>query len=261
MPIAYLQDSKSLPAVITLSLVGVINVAFLWRIMRPRLSSIQVLNTLRGERFRIARDLHDSLSADLSQVAMLSDLALSNLTDLSEVRLRLNQIYDLAQVLTRQVHNTILDLDQGQNALGLVLRRIENYSAKYLEIARIRCVMQVPKSLPDLPLPAMTSKHLLLVIKELLHNVIKHAGATEVRFCARIIGDALEIWIEDNGCGITDQIHVGHGTCSLHERMALIQGTLEQTSRPGHGTVSRLQLHLQSKTPARLTHENQSCDR
>lgn len=259
MPVNLFQESSPVSVMATISLAAVINVAFVWRMMKPRRNSLHVLNALRGERFRIARDLHDSLSADLSQMAMLCDLAMSSLADSSEVKRRLDQIYDLAQMLTRQVHNTILDLDQGQNALAQVLRRIENYATKYLEIARIRCVMQVPGSLPDLPLPAMTGRHLLLVIKELLHNVIKHAGATDVRFCIRMIGDVLQILIEDNGCGIPDRLHAGHGTCNLHERMALIQGTLEQTSRPGHGTVSHLQLHLQPHSPARLTHENQSC--
>lgn len=261
MLVSLFQESNPVSVVTTISLAAVINVAFLWRIIRPRLNSMQVLNAVRGERFRIARDLHDSVSADLSQMAMLCDLALSSLTDPAEVRRRLDQIYDLAQVLSRQMHSTILDLGQGQDSLTQVLGRIQIYATNYLEIAQIRCEMQVPRSLPDLPLPAMTGKHLLLVIKELLHNVIKHAGATEVRFCVRMIGDIVQILIEDNGCGIPDRLHVGHGTCSLHERMALIQGTFEQTSRPGHGTVSHLQLHLQPHTPARLTHENQSCHR
>lgn len=261
MPIVLFQDSKPVTAAATITLVAVINVVLMWRIMKPRLNTLQALNAMRGERFRIARDLHDSLSADLSQVAMLCDLALSRISEAAEVKRRLNQIYDLVQALARQVHDIVLDLEQGQDALAQVLRRIENYAMKYLEVAQIHCELQSPKSIPDMKVPVMTGRHLLMVIKELLHNVIRHAGATEVRFCVRMTEDVLQILIEDNGCGIPDRLHVGHGTCNLHERMALIQGTLEQTSRPGHGTVSHLQLHLKPRTPARLTHENQSCHR
>jgi signal transduction histidine kinase len=261
MPPLLFQDSKPESAVAAITLAAVINVAFIWRIMKPRLSSMQTLNAMRGERFRIARDLHDSLSADLSQVAMLCDLALSSFSDTAEVKRRLDQIYELAQTLVRQVHDIVLDLEQGQDSLVQVLSRIENYATKYLEVAQIRCEMQFPKYVPELQVPAMAGRHLLLVIKELLHNVIKHAGATEVRFCARMTGDVLQILIEDNGCGLPDRLHVGHGTCNMHERMALIQGNLEQTSRPGHGTVSHLHLHLKLKNPAGSTHENQSSHR
>lgn len=259
MPVTLFLDPK--PVATTLTLVAVINVVLMWRIMRPRLTSIQILKAVNSERLRIARDLHDSLKADLSHLAMLCDLAQSTLTDPPEVQKRLDQIYDLALELSRQVHNIIMELDEGQDALVQILGRIENYAMKYLEVAQIRCELQSPKSVPDMNLPALTGRHLLLVIKELLHNVIRHAGATEVRFCVRMTEDVLQILIEDNGCGIPDRLHVGHGTCNLHERMALIQGTLEQTSRPGHGTVSHLQLHLKPGTPARLTHENQSCHR
>lgn len=261
MSLTLFQDSDPVSTAATITLVAVINVAFMWRIMKPRISSMHTLNAKRCERFRIARDLHDSLSADLSQVAMLCDLALSSLSEAPEVTRRLNQIYDLAQTLARQVHDIVIELEQGQDAMIQVLRRLEGFAINYLEVARIRCEIQFPKFIPDQQLPAMSGKHLLLVVKELLHNVIKHSGATEVRLCARVSGGELHVLIEDNGRGMAERLHVGHGICNLHERMALIQGTIDQTSRPGHGTVSHLHLHLEPKKPAESTHENQSCYR
>jgi signal transduction histidine kinase len=248
MPIILFQDSKPVTPVVAITLVAVVNAAFMWRVMKPRLTSMQTLNAVRGERFRIARDLHDSLKADLSQMAMLCDLALSSLADASEVRRRLDQIYELAQMVSRQVHNVVLELEREQDTLAQILPRIEKFALNYLAAARIDCETQNLRSIPDVSLPARTGKHLLLVIKELLHNITKHAGATKVRFCVSMNGDVLQIFIEDNGCGLSDRLHAGNGTCNVHERMALMQGTLEQTSRPGHGTVSHLQLHLKPLT-------------
>lgn len=246
MPTTPFQDARLVAAI---TLVGLINVAFMWRVMRPRLNSMQTLNAVREERLRIARELHDSLKADLSQMAMLCDLAFSSLDDTPQARRRLNQIYELAQMLSRQVHDIVAELAQEQDALPQVLLRIENYALNYLAVAQIDCQMQNLRSIPDLKLPAKTGKHLLLVIKELLHNIIKHAGATKVQFCVSMVDDVLQIFIEDNGCGLPGQLHVGDGTCNMHERMAMIRGTLQQTSRPGHGTVSHLQLHLKPLTP------------
>lgn len=241
MPTTFFQDARPVAAI---TLVSLVNVAFMWRVMRPRLDSLQTLNAVRGERFRIARDLHDSLKADLSQMAMLCDLAFASLDDTSQARRRLDQIYELAQMLSRQVHHIVTELEQEEDALPQILLRIENYALNYLAVAQIDCQMQNLRSIPDLKLPAKTGKHLLLVIKELLHNITKHAGATKVRFCVSMIDDALQIFIEDNGCGIPDRLHAGNGTCNMHERLAIIRGTLQQTSRPGHGSVSHLQLHL-----------------
>ncbi len=246
MPTTFFQDARHVAATITV--VTFVNAAFMWRIMRPRLNSTQTLNAVRGERMRIARELHDSLKADLSQMAMLCDLAISSLADTSQARQRLDQIYELAQMLSRQVHNIVAELEQEQDALPQVLMRIENYALNYLAVAQMDCEMQNLRSIPDLTLPSKAGKQLLLVIKELLHNITQHAGATKVRFCVSMIGDVLQIFIEDNGSGLPGHLHVGNGTCNMHERMAMIRGTLQQTSRPGHGTVSHLQLHLKPTT-------------
>lgn len=244
MPIILFQDSKPLTSVAAITLLALVNAAFMWWLMKPRLTSMQTLNAVRGERSRIACELHDSLKADLSQMAMLCDLALSSLSDTSQARRRLDQIYELAQMLSRQVHDIVTELEREQDALPQILLRIENYALNYLTIAQIDCDMQNLRSIPDLKLPPKTGKQLLLVIKELLHNITKHAGATKVRFCISLIGDVLQIHIEDNGSGINDRLHIGNGTCNMHERMAMIRGTLQQTSHPGHGSLSHLQLHL-----------------
>ena len=80
---------------------------------------------------------------------------------------------------------------------------------------------------------------LYLAFKEALHNVIKHAGATEVRVQLEIDAELISLSVEDNGRGF-EANHIsqteGDGLKNLRHRMEEIGGKFEQTSSPTHGT-------------------------
>jgi signal transduction histidine kinase len=90
--------------------------------------------------------------------------------------------------------------------------------------------------------------NLFLAFKETLHNVVKHAAASEVRISLAFQTDFLVLIIRDNGRGFTpdaleqtgrrepDRIVRGHGLANLRERLAKIGGRCEIQSSPGNGT-------------------------
>lgn len=83
----------------------------------------------------------------------------------------------------------------------------------------------------------------LLLYKEVLHNVARHAQASAVTIDIVSRGNALELTVSDNGVGFSpESLRPGTGSKSISERVARLGGTLEVTTSPGGGTTTRLTL-------------------
>jgi signal transduction histidine kinase len=78
------------------------------------------------------------------------------------------------------------------------------------------------------------------VTQEALNNVIKHAHASRVDIVLEGSTDTVVLVIEDDGVGFdsaADAGRMGIGLVNMRERAALIGGTLQVESSPGHGTT------------------------
>ncbi|HEX4646826.1 MAG TPA: ATP-binding protein, partial [Verrucomicrobiae bacterium] len=86
-----------------------------------------------------------------------------------------------------------------------------------------------------------------LAAKEAVHNVLKHARATEVMFQVELEDHILTVTIRDDGCGIPlNDGHTGNGLANMKRRMNDIGGGCDVESVPGRGTTVRLRLMLTS---------------
>ena len=112
----------------------------------------------------------------------------------------------------------------------------------YLDINRLLCRFEVPESLPDLPLSGAQRRNILLSVKEALHNIVKHAEASEVDLTLSVQPDLLRIIIQDNGSGI-DLHHLrtgGNGVRNIRRRMEAVGGSVD--FKTNAGTIVTLSL-------------------
>lgn len=85
------------------------------------------------------------------------------------------------------------------------------------------------------------------VVQEGLHNVLKHAGATQARVRVWRSGGQVLLEISDDGRGFADDSPTsGFGLVGMRERVELAGGTLDVATSPGAGTTisARLPLRL-----------------
>jgi len=109
--------------------------------------------------------------------------------------------------------------------------------------ARLRCRLDVPDSPPSLALSSQVRHHLILAVKEAIHNVIKHAHASEVRLRIAFESAVLNISIHDDGRGFDPAAcPPGNGLGNLKCRLESIGGSFTIESRLGAGTDVRLRL-------------------
>ena len=84
---------------------------------------------------------------------------------------------------------------------------------------------------------------LYYTVAEALTNVDRYAGATQATVRVRLDGDAVEVEIEDDGCGGADPGR-GSGLHGLEDRLGTVGGVLEVASPSGEGTRLRARVSL-----------------
>jgi signal transduction histidine kinase len=214
------------------------------RRIQQRIDLLEQERAVERERSRIARDLHDNLSSDITHLALLSDLAQSDVMNPGKVSQHLDQIFNLATNLTRLVDEIVWAVNPSKDSIKGFVSHVISHAQSYLLAAQIPCRLDIPSHLQDHPLSSTQRHHLLSIIKEALHNIVKHAHATEVWL--RIGSDErmLHVRIEDNGCGISTDPSGGDGLENMHRRMELIGGSFERLNRPSGGTTISITLNL-----------------
>jgi PAS domain S-box-containing protein len=190
------------------------------------------------ERQRIAHILHD----DLQQVLVAAKMA----TTLGHAE-QLQEILDSALTLTRNLsHELSPPVLQGED-LEDMLRWLADKKRKQhgLEVeVEVGAGTQVPAS--DLRVL------LYQLVRELLFNIVKHAGTNQARLVAKQVGEHICVIVEDRGTGfdlahLHDENTHGLGLPSVRERLEVVGGTLEIESTPGQGT--RVTISVPSPVP------------
>jgi signal transduction histidine kinase len=98
--------------------------------------------------------------------------------------------------------------------------------------------MSFPEDIPDIPLQAERRRNFFLVIKELLHNILKHAAATKAALEVTIRDSRVIITVWDNGVGfeLAAKADTGNGLGNMKKRMKACEGDLEIETIIGNGT-------------------------
>jgi signal transduction histidine kinase len=214
------------------------------RRLQQRLDLLESERAVERERIRIARDLHDNLGADLTHLALLSDLAQADAGDPAKSKVHFDQIFDIAQSLTRQVDEMVWAVNPANDSLKGFVPFLSNYVQNYLQAAGVSCRLDLPSVLDGRPISSAQRHHLFLIVKETLHNIVKHAQATEALLYVGSEGALLTIRVQDNGRGIARASAAGDGTGNMQQRIRSIGGTLERISERGEGTAILLTLPL-----------------
>ncbi len=193
---------------------------------------------LANTRLRIAGDLHDDIGASLSSMAVLSDLVRRNGDLPLADRARLDRLSSSARDLVGDLRDIVWSIDPGSDRVHDLAERLRDTCSALLP--GVRCTVAAPEA-ADLPLGMETRRQLLLVAKEALHNVARHAHASTVHIRLDVSDDVLALSIADDGRGFdASGASTGHGLGSLAERAATLGGTVEIESAPGEGARIRL---------------------
>jgi signal transduction histidine kinase len=239
------------------------------RRMRRTLERLERQQAIERERARIAKDIHDDLGASLTRITLLSQSARTDLDNPAQAAANLDRIYRTARELTRAMDEIVWAVNPEHDSLDSLASYLGKYAQDFLGAADVRCRLDLSVQLPAWPLSAEIRHNLFLAFKEALHNVVKHAAASEVRVSLTLQGPVFSLGVEDNGCGFAldarpsepppDRVRLdhGHGLANMRRRLAEIGGQCEIQSLPGQGT----RIHFVVPVPANAAEENPNARR
>jgi len=200
-----------------------------------------IIQAEERERTRISRLIHDDLQQML--VAALLNLRMMNVkerypelaADIASIESMLKDSIATAQSLTTELSPPVLH----QYGLAAALQWMRPWCME-----KFKLLVDVDTEDDIDPSPEI-SVTLFLCVRELLFNVVKHAGvrAAAVRMWRDPADGTLKIEISDKGAGFDPQTAMkrkgptgGMGLFNSRERVEMLGGGLETDSSPGNGS-------------------------
>jgi signal transduction histidine kinase len=218
--------------------------------MRQR-KEIELKHAAEQERSRIARDLHDDLGSSLTEISLLASVSLPSVAspENGQPTERFGVIAGKARLLVNSLDVIVWAADPEEDEIQSFVDYLSGFAREFLMASGLACRFKIPIEFPPLTVDGRIRHGLLLAVKETLNNVVRHAQASEVEFGLNVVGNQIEISIEDDGRGFdVATVMRGNGLNNLQERLAGLGGTCEIASRSGAGTTVKILLPIQSAT-------------
>lgn len=189
------------------------------------------------DRQRLAMQLHDTVSQQISGVSMLAASLKGQLPSDSPVQDTLDNLEAAADKAKRQLGDLargMFPVEVDESGLRVALKGLADELAGMYNVA---CQFECPEKV------AMednyTATHLYLIAREAAYNAVRHAKAGEIVIRLTEGDEGVGVSVRDDGVGMAasdEDRHHGMGTQIMQHRCRLVRGTLKIDSAPGEGT-------------------------
>jgi signal transduction histidine kinase len=192
---------------------------------RARLASAAV-----EERRHLERDLHDGALQRLLAVRMRLRLAADRADD-PVVQGQLHELEDqLGDTLAelRDLAHGIYPSVLAESGLGPALEEVVGLAGRKVTLVAEHLTRY----------PTQVESAVYYCCREALQNALKHSGVTAA-ITIHLLDDGNDLVFEvrDNGVGFAGSGKDGAGIHNMRDRIEALEGTVEVTSNPGHGTA------------------------
>lgn len=198
-----------------------------------------------SERMRIASDMHDDLGAGLSALKLRSEMALRVEQDGSK-RAHLGELAETAGELMNSMRQIIWTMNDEHGTLDDLVAYTMHYVRQTAADHGLVAQVDVDAQRPPLLLTAVQRRNIFLVVKEALHNVVKHAQATTVNVAMHLRGGTLVAEIRDDGRGLPADAAdgMGNGLRNMRKRVTDLGGTFGMSAPATGGTLIQFEVPL-----------------
>jgi signal transduction histidine kinase/ligand-binding sensor domain-containing protein len=212
--------------------------AIVHRRMQARIRRLEQESALERERSRIARDMHDELGARLTHIMLMSELAATE----PEPAANLGKIAQAARTVSSTLDEIVWTTNPRNDTLEHLVGYIAEFAGEYLAPTGIDLHIELPAQIPPRVVSSEKRHNVLLVVKEALNNIVKHAGASRVQLRVTLAEDELRVVITDDGKGFDPAAvaPTSNGLANMRQRLLAISGALAIDTQPGRGATLTL---------------------
>lgn len=194
-------------------------------------------------RQQIASDLHDDIGSNLGTIALLCETLVRD-EKMPERQESLREIREIAIDTGDAMRDIIWIMAPEDARLEDFITRLRQMATRLLpnQEVSVDCVRSLPASKVSLS----WRRNVFLALKELLHNIAKHAHASQVKLTIDCIPGTLLVTLKDDGVGMSSSTRpgAGLGIKNVQRRLADLGGSMTYSSEPGAGATSSIQVPI-----------------
>lgn len=212
--------------------------------LRKRLSLKKTFDTqqqlILAERQRISSEMHDDIGSGAFAIQWLADKASKRENPSPEIE----QIKEMVGDLSVKIRDVIWSTNVGNDNLENLLYYTYYQINKLFEHSEINFVSELPDDVPELQITVQSRRNIYLLVKEVVHNAIKHSKASTIELKMSTDDQVLSFAIIDNGVGIdfnsTREAGSGMGLGNMKSRVEKLNGELSIENN--HGAQIRIKI-------------------
>ncbi len=206
---------------------------------------------IKGERERIAHEMHDGLAQVLGYVntkaQAIEELLAAGKTP--RARQQLAELSAAARSVYVDVREAILGLSSPIAPERGLVGALEEYAVRFSEASKLVTQVEASPLARVVQLPPEIQAQVFRIVQEGLTNIRKHASAGRARVEVDAHDRELVLLVADDGMGFDPHASgpedwPRYGVRTIRERAASVGGSVSWSSEPGTGTVLRLRVPI-----------------
>jgi len=212
----------------------------LYALHRNRVARLVQLERVRT---RIATDLHDDIGASLSQIAVVTEVLSQRGGAEDQFREPLSQIAIDSRELVVSMSDLVWAIDPRRDHLLDLVQRMRRFASDMFTSRNIRFRFSAPAG--DLRLSVDQRRHIFLIFKESVNNIVRHSDCTEAEIGLTLEANALVLRVHDTGRGVdSSQAGRGNGLSGMRARALALGGEMEIAGGRDCGTAVTIKVLL-----------------
>lgn len=214
-----------------------------------RLMEMEKVKLAENERVRklAAEDLHDEFGNRLTRISLLTELIKARLNGHgAEVNHLLTKISDNSNQLYQGTKDFIWSINPENDSLYEVAVRLKDFGDDLFDKTSVTFnATGVNERLKPIILPMGDSRHLILLFKEAMSNILKHAACNNVHLAFCIENNQIWVCLSDDGKGFEkEKEKSGNGLMNMQSRAKKLNGVLQINSVKCQGTQIKFSLKM-----------------
>ena len=229
--------------IVALGLLAILDL-FIGRILLRRFAQKEKLDL----REKLSRDLHDDLASTLGSISIYAEtLKGMNEPSKSDFKKLSVKIAGLTQSALQSISDIIWMTSPRNDSLQSLISKTSNYMLEILTDNKINfsSLIEIPED--PVILQEKIRNDAFLILKEGLHNIIRHSGAQNVAFKAVMNENSCIINLKDDGIGILVSglpKKGSHGNGLVNMRRRAQESGIEIRIQSGEGTGTEIFLQF-----------------
>jgi signal transduction histidine kinase len=201
---------------------------------------VQRQSELNQQREMISADLHDDLGASLSSIHLNASMVQKTLHyDIVNAESALKNVVRDLKLVIENMGDIIWAINPDRKAHKSISGQLKDFYFDLMDGYGIQCNYHIDQALEAQITNIDARKNLLLIAKEAINNILKHAEATRIDVFLKEQDKMVLLEIQDNGIGMQDpeKIFSGNGLLNMKYRAEKIEGKFNIKSEVGVGTT------------------------